>query len=225
MLCTKYTDAQVISSHHLDGPRHREVIPTIHAGRNPLNASWPTKPHTRGNPIVSPVRIPPSHAIRNLIITVCVLLLAASAGCTTTPGHPSTRDVQVPDVTGQLSADAIASLQKLGLVVSTQQKPDFSVPPGHVINTDPKANTAVGAGAEITVNVSTGPEQREIPDVSNLTYDDAVHKLSTAGFGTIKESSTPSTPEQKGLVVRTDPPAGSASPITNEITIFVGSGP
>ena len=39
------------------------------------------------------------------------------------------------------------------------------MPPEHVINTDPAANTSVGAGDEITINVSTGPEQREVPDV------------------------------------------------------------
>ncbi len=97
--------------------------------------------------------------LRNMVIAVCVLLSAASAGCTTT-GHPSSHDVQVPDVTGQSSADAIAALQNLGLVTHTQQEPDSSVPPGHVINTDPKANTTVGKGSAVTVNVSTGPEQR-----------------------------------------------------------------
>ena len=95
--------------------------------------------------------------LRNVVITVCVLLSAASAGCTTTVGHPTPHDVQVPDVTGQPSADAIAALQNLGLITHTQQKPDSSVPPDHVIDTDPKANTTVGRGSAITVNVSTGP--------------------------------------------------------------------
>ena len=34
-----------------------------------------------------------------------------------------------------------------------------------MIDTDPAANSAVAAGDDITINVSTGPEQREVPDV------------------------------------------------------------
>src|SRR5690242_21144931 len=43
----------------------------------------------------------------------------------------------------------------------TQQKPDSTVPPDHVIGTDPAANASVDAGDEITLNVSTGPEDRK----------------------------------------------------------------
>lgn len=136
-----------------------------------------------------------------------------------------TRDVQVPDVRGQASADAIAALQNRGFKTRTQQKPDNTVPPDHVINTDPESNTAVSAGDEITINVSTGPEQREVPDVSSLSYADAVRRLTDAGFGRFRQSASPSTPEMKDRVVGTNPPANQTSAITNEITIVVGSGP
>ncbi|EUA43641.1 PASTA domain protein [Mycobacterium xenopi 3993] len=94
-----------------------------------------------------------------------------------------------------------------------------------MIGTDPAANASVSAGDEITVNVSTGPEQREVPDVSSLSYADAVKKLTAAGFGRFKQASSPSTPELKGRVVGTNPPANQTSAITNVITIVVGSGP
>ena len=90
--------------------------------------------------------------------------------------------MQVPDVNGQASADAIATLQNQGFKIRTQQKPDSNVPPDHVIDTDPTANTRRRAGDEITINVSTGPEQREIPDVANLSYADAVRKLDRRGL-------------------------------------------
>jgi beta-lactam-binding protein with PASTA domain/predicted Ser/Thr protein kinase len=135
------------------------------------------------------------------------------------------RNVQVPDVRNQVSADAIAMLQNLGFKTRSQQKPDSTVAPDHVINTEPEANTSVGAGDEITINVSTGPEQREVPDVSNLTYAEAVRKLTDAGFGRFKQSQSPSTPEQKDRVIATIPPANQTSAITNEITIVVGAGP
>jgi serine/threonine-protein kinase len=135
------------------------------------------------------------------------------------------RNVQVPDVRNQASADAIAALQNHGFKTRTQQKPDSTVPPDHVIGTDPGADTKVGAGELITVNVSTGPEQREVPDVSSLSYSAAVKKLKAAGFGRFKQVNSPSTPETKDKVIATSPPANQTSAVTNEIAVIVGSGP
>ncbi|MGB8390853.1 Stk1 family PASTA domain-containing Ser/Thr kinase [Mycobacterium sp.] len=137
----------------------------------------------------------------------------------------ATRDVQVPDMRGQVSADAVAALQNRGFKTRTLQKPDSTIPPDHVINTDPGANASVSAGDEITINVSTGPEQREVPDVSSLSYADAVTKLKAAGFTKFKQANSPSTPDLLGKVIQTNPPANQTSAITNVITVIVGSGP
>jgi len=152
------------------------------------------------------------------VLTVIVTVLINTVG-------GGMRNVQVPDVRDQASADAIAELQNHGFKTRTQQQPDSTVPPDHVIGTDPGANTKVGAGELITVNVSTGPEQREVPDVSSLSYSAAVKKLKAAGFGRFKQVNSPSTPETKGKVIGTNPPANQTSAITNEIAVIVGSGP
>jgi serine/threonine-protein kinase len=152
------------------------------------------------------------------VLTVVVTLAINMFGGTT-------RDVQVPNVSGQASADAIAELQNRGFRTRTQQKPDSKIAPDHVIDTDPAANSSVDAGDEITINVSTGPEQREIPDVRSLTYDEAVKKLTDAGFENFRPSSSPSTPEMKDKVLGTNPPVNQTSAITNEITIVLGAGP
>ena len=152
------------------------------------------------------------------ILTVVVTLAINMSG-----GKP--RAVQVPDVVGQLSADAVAALQTKGFKIRTQQKPDNAVPPDHVIKTDPAGNTSVNAGDEILISVSTGPEQREVPDVAAMTYAEAVKKLTAAGFGKFKQAEAPSTTEQRDQVLSTVPPANATSAITNEITIVVGTGP
>ena len=157
------------------------------------------------------------------VAVLAVLTVVVTIGINMFGG--STRDVQVPDVRGQASADAIAALQNKGFKTRTLQKPDSTVPPDHVINTDPVTNSSVGAGDEITINVSTGPEQREVPDVRNLSFADAVEKLKAAGFGKFRQSASPSTPDMKDKVVGTNPPANQTSAITNEIVIAVGSGP
>jgi eukaryotic-like serine/threonine-protein kinase len=71
----------------------------------------------------------------------------------------------VPDVKGQASADAIGALQSRGFKTRTQQKPDSTVPPDHVIDTEPAGNVTALAGDEITLNVSTGPEQGDHPSL------------------------------------------------------------
>jgi serine/threonine-protein kinase len=152
------------------------------------------------------------------ILTVVVTLVINVTGS-------KPRSLQVPDVRGQLSADAIAALQNKGFKVRSQQKPDNTVPPDHVINTAPAGSSMVDAGDEITLNVSTGPEQREIPDVASMSYADAVKKLTAAGFGKFKQGEAPSPPDLKDKVLSTLPPANQTSAITNEITIVVGTGP
>jgi serine/threonine-protein kinase len=152
------------------------------------------------------------------VLTVVVTILINTFG-------GGMRNVQVPDVRNQASADAIAALQNHGFKTRTQQKPDSTVQPDHVIGTDPGANTKLGAGELITVEVSTGPEQREVPDVSSMSYAEAVKKLKSAGFGRFKQVNSPSTPEMKDKVIGTNPPANETSAITNEIAVIVGSGP
>ena len=164
---------------------------------------------------------------------LAVLTVVGTIGINAGENNP--RDVTVPDVHGQASADAIASLQNGGFKTRIQENVDTAVPPGHVINTDPDANAAVSAGAEITLNVSTGPGRSDVPDVStgsaqsvpdvsSLTYAEAVRKLTDAGFGRFRQASLPSPPELKDRVVGTNPPANRTTAITNEITIVLGSG-
>lgn len=152
------------------------------------------------------------------VLTVVVTIAIGTFGGTT-------RDVAVPNVKGQVSDDAIAALQNLGFKTTLQRNPDSKVPPDYVISTDPAADSSAKAGGEITVNVSTGPEQREVPDVSNLTYGEAVRKLTSAGFSRFRQTTSESLPEHKDRVISTLPPANQTSAITNEITVVVGAGP
>ena len=136
-----------------------------------------------------------------------------------------THQIQIPDVHGRASFDAIAELQNKGFKTRTEQRSDSDVPPDHVISTEPPAGSPANKGDKITVNVSYGPEQRQLPDVAALSYADAVKKLTAAGFGKFKQIDAPSSPELKDKVLGTNPPANQTTAITNEIVITIGSGP
>jgi serine/threonine-protein kinase len=119
----------------------------------------------------------------------------------------------------------VVSLQNLGFKTVRNQQPDSDVPVGDVISTDPAANTAAARDDQITINVSTGPQQAEVPDVSKLIPSEAERKLKDAGFENVKQVPGTSSPEEKGRITQTIPPANSTSAITNVITLVVGSGP
>ena len=153
-----------------------------------------------------------------VVLTVVVTVLLNFVG-----GNP--RDVQVPDVEGQAYAEAVVSLQNLGFKTVRNGQDSSDVQVDHVISTDPPANTAAARDDQITINVSTGPKQAEIPDMRGLAPTDAERKLKDAGFVNVKQTPGVSSPEDKGKVVGTVPPANSTSAITNQITVVVGSGP
>jgi serine/threonine-protein kinase len=158
-----------------------------------------------------------------IVAILAVLTVVVTVGINMIGGSP--RDQQVPDVAGQSYEDAVAALQNRGFETREQRKQDSNVKPGVVIDTDPKAGSAVSAGDVITVNISNGPEQATVPDVTTMTPEQAEEQLRDAGFEKIKRTSSASLPEQKDRVIATNPSANSTSAITNEITIIVGSGP
>ncbi|KAA0109909.1 Stk1 family PASTA domain-containing Ser/Thr kinase [Mycolicibacterium sp. P1-5] len=158
-----------------------------------------------------------------VVAVLAVLTVVVTIGINMVSGNP--RNVQIPDVRGQAQADAIVMLQNKGFKIHTNQKPDNTVPPDKVIDTDPAANSMASAGDEVAINVSTGPEQREVPDCASSNYSECVKKLKDAGFGKYKQTNSPSSPEQKDKVVSTVPPANQLSAVTNEITVVVGNGP
>ena len=153
-------------------------------------------------------------AILTVVVTVAINMISSSP-----------RDLQVPDVAGQSFDDATASLQNLGFATRRNNQSDSEVEPGKVIGTDPAAESSVAAGDEITINVSSGPEQREVPDVKEFIPTEAQRRLKAAGFDNTRISPSTSTPEQKDKVLSTIPGANSTTAITNQIIIVVGSGP
>ncbi|WP_396939503.1 Stk1 family PASTA domain-containing Ser/Thr kinase [Mycolicibacterium sp.] len=158
-----------------------------------------------------------------VVAVLAVLTVVVTIGINMVSGNP--RNLQVPDVRGQSQQDAVVTLQNKGFKIRTNTKPDNTVPPERVIDTDPAANSKASAGDEILINVSTGPEQREVPDCATLSAGDCIQKLKAAGFSKFKQTTSASKPEDKDKVVSTVPPANQLSAVTNEITIVIGNGP
>ena len=93
--------------------------------------------------------------------------------------------VTVPSIEGQ-TADAATQLLKstpYNFVVSVQNEVSVDVAKGRVVRTDPAIGGPIEAGAAITVYVSSGPQQVEVPDVEGRTEGEARVSLNTRGLG------------------------------------------
>jgi serine/threonine-protein kinase len=205
-----FTDAERTSLLSAPPPSRGRAQPTEHIPTHRAGYVEPQRGGSIGKWLIAVAVL----AVLTVVVTVAINMIGGSP-----------RDQQVPDVAGQTQQDAIVALQNRGFKTTIQQRSDSKVPPGKVINTDPAANSAVAAGDEITIYVSSGPEQREVPDVKGLTAVQAAAKLKAAGFEKTAVSLSPSTPEQRDQVLATVPPANATSAITNVITIVVGKGP
>ncbi|GAB3491305.1 Stk1 family PASTA domain-containing Ser/Thr kinase [Nocardiopsis coralliicola] len=89
---------------------------------------------------------------------------------------------EVPDVTGKDEQPAREELEAAGVAVSVEQDSSDDVDEGKVISQDPEGGTKVGAGDEVTLTVSTGPEEIEIPDLVGRPVEDAQKELEDLGF-------------------------------------------
>jgi len=98
------------------------------------------------------------------------------------------------------------------------------VPVGEVLEQDPAGNTQAPRGSTITLTVSSGPEDRDVPDVTGKTESEASNLLGQAGFN-VTRSEEPSTTVAEGHVIRTDPPAGTTLPKDSTVNLVVSSGP
>lgn len=91
--------------------------------------------------------------------------------------------VEVPDVTGSSIDDATAQLRDAGLEVKIADTRIMSAfEAGQVAEQSPGADKEVGEGDTVTLTISKGREQVEVPDVVGDGVDDARRALEEAGF-------------------------------------------
>jgi serine/threonine-protein kinase len=90
---------------------------------------------------------------------------------------------QVPNLVGHTVEEAGKLLEEKGFKLQLgATKPDATVPPGQVIAQAPASGTALNKGQTITVDVSSGVDTIEVPNVVGLNFKSAKEKLEKAGF-------------------------------------------
>lgn len=119
-------------------------------------------------------------------------------------------DRKIPDMVGLTEVDAKDQLTKLDLRSLVLQINDDTVEAGNVVRTDPAAGEVVVEGTRISIYVSKGKAEVGIPDVKNLSLEQAKAAVTAAGFVPGAETQVHSPTIAAGTVVGSDPTAGTA---------------
>jgi serine/threonine-protein kinase len=134
-------------------------------------------------------------------------------------GAPS---ANIPDVRGRKVDAATSALESAGFQVRTVRRTDVAAVVDTVIDQDPKPG-AGKRGATVTLTVSNGAEQVRVPDVRGRAEGDAANLMGQSGFKTttsVEQSSTVAA----GLVIRTEPDAGTRLDKGETVTLVVSNG-
>jgi eukaryotic-like serine/threonine-protein kinase len=123
----------------------------------------------------------------------------------------------LPNFVGQQIGVAQAAASAGGFSINQVTVDQSTQPPGTILRQSPAANTPVTSGEVVTVWVSNGPAQVQVPDVTGMNVNQAQQVLTAAGFNVTVNQFGP------GHRVITYSPSGMA-PQGSTITLTVGFG-
>jgi serine/threonine-protein kinase len=209
-----------------------------------LMAAAPTSviapPETAATRAVPPGRTPPAgyygyegppRRRRPVWPWVLSILLLAAAGAAAWFAYTKIQDqigsnkpVSVPKVAGIREQLAVKKIRDAGLVPQVKRDTSETVAKGTVIDQSPPAGLHIQKNQTVTITVSKGPPQVQVPSVIGKTQDDAVSTLVNAGL-----KASPVVPvssnKPEGTVTGQDPAGGMTVIKGSRVRINVSSGP
>jgi serine/threonine-protein kinase len=118
------------------------------------------------------------------------------------------QQVAVPQLVGLTVSSARGRLEKAGLEASEREANSDTVEKGRVVSVSPQEGQKVDKGSSVTLVISSGKPQAEVPDVVGKNFDEAQSTLQAAGFKvTRKDKETDK--EDPGTVLAQSPTGGT----------------
>ena len=130
--------------------------------------------------------------------------------------------VGVPLVEGLREQQAVEQIESVGLEADVEEQPSTEVERGIVIEQSPKEGTQVSKGSTVTITVSSGPRQVEVPSLVGLDYEDAVDALNELGLKASRLEVFSQKPV--GQVTGQDPKTGVVVDEGSEVEVRVSKG-
>ena len=154
-----------------------------------------------------------------VIITTIVVLI---------PYITSSRQEEVPDVSGYTVNEAINALQDAGFIVADEQREEASetIPEGNVTKTSPAAGSTRKEGTEIILYVSLGDVTVEIEDYTGENFNEVKGRLEALNlvvymdYYELEDDEDPNDYEE-GIIVSQSIKPGEKLPEGDSITLYI----
>ena len=159
-----------------------------------------------------------------VIAGVLVLIGAIFIGRALFASDPPASKPEVPDVAGQTVEEATDALRNAGFKAEEGDTKPCQEEEGTVCETDPPAGTRAERDSTVTLIISAGPEQVEVPDVTGSSYEEAKSQLEDLGL-TVEREEEETSDEEAGTVLEQDPEAGEKVDPDTTITLTVAVEP
>lgn len=153
------------------------------------------------------------------------LLILAGLGIWAALALTRVEYVDVPKVTGLSAQEAEQRLEDVGLDIKiVDQKPNDTVPAGHIIDQNPLAGARAKKGDAVKVTISLGVETTKVPTLIGLTIDEAKEELRKAELQLGSVSHAPSSSVASGRIMRQSVDPGITVSKGSPIDVVVSQG-
>jgi serine/threonine-protein kinase len=129
--------------------------------------------------------------------------------------------VEVPNVVGLTREAAETRLTRARLEVNVELR-DSDAPENEVVRQSPERGAGAKRGDEVTIVVSRGRQQKEVPDVTGLDLADARRVISGEGLGVTVRHRTTANRSDDGKVLQQRPSAGQEVDDGASVIVVVG---
>lgn len=149
----------------------------------------------------------------------------ASASSIASETGSKTGVITVPIIKGHTLAEALSILSDSGITnyrFEYENSREFEKE--KVIDVTPAEGTEIGKDDEVVVKVSKGEDSISIPDIRNMSKENAIATLEGLKF-VVKVKDKASDTVDEGNVVETVPAIGSETKEGETVTIFISTGP
>lgn len=164
-----------------------------------------------------------SKTIKIVFGTLSILLMLVIGGVIVFNKWMVVKEVKIPPIVGMQEEDARKLLEKAGLKMETETVSNDK-PAGEVVKTYPEEGTTVKVNYSVSVFISSGPEQVEVPDVRNLNVVDAETLLKKQGLNLGSTETKYSDKVEKDLIIEQEPAAGEMVEKNSKVNIIVSNG-
>lgn len=197
---------------------HTAVMPPL-AGGSPHSSAQPRRydsyqsvPQKRKTPAI----------VAGIIVALLVIAAAVFAFM---HFSPQSGDIEVPNVTKTMLPDAMKQIEDAGLVVGTiQYRVEEGVDEGTVLDQNPKAGAKVARKSKVSLVVAQGKNQIVVPNLENMSLNDAKKALRDLGLQASIGDPTFSDTIPKGKVAGQDPNAGTPVAKGATVTLMPSAG-